>query len=98
MTVLSRYALGDLELPNRLVLAPMTRSRAVAGEVPSPLAVTYYRQRASAGLLVTEGTQISPQGVGYIRTPGIHSEAQVAGWAAITRAVHDAGGRIFAQL
>ena len=98
MTVLSRYALGDLELPNRLVLAPMTRSRAVAGEVPSPLAVTYYTQRASAGLLVTEGTQISPQGVGYIRTPGIHSEAQVAGWAAITRAVHDAGGRIFAQL
>ncbi len=98
MTVLSRYALGDLELPNRLVLAPMTRSRALAGEVPNPLAITYYAQRASAGLLITEGTQISPQGVGYIRTPGIHSEDQVTGWSAVTRAVHEAGGRIFAQL
>ena len=98
MTVLSPYTLGDLELPNRLVLAPMTRSRALAGEVPNPLAATYYVQRASAGLLITEGTQISPQGVGYIRTPGIHSEQQVAGWSVITRAVHQAGGRIFAQL
>src|SRR5688572_10899918 len=98
MTLLSRYRLGQLELPNRLVLAPMTRSRALAGNVPNPLAATYYAQRASAGLLITEGTQVSPQGVGYIRTPGIHSQEQVAGWKTVTDAVHRAGGRIFAQL
>src|SRR5258708_23260542 len=78
--VFSSFRLGDLELPNRLVMAPMTRGRAVDGNVPNPLAATYYAQRASAGLIVTEGTQVSPQGVGYIRTPGIHSAAQVAGW------------------
>jgi N-ethylmaleimide reductase len=92
------YTLGDLALSNRLVLAPMTRSRALAGNVPNPLAATYYVQRASAGLLISEGTQVSRQGVGYIRTPGIHSAAQVAGWKTITDAVHAAGGRIFAQL
>jgi N-ethylmaleimide reductase len=97
-TLFSEYTVSDLTLPNRIVLAPMTRSRAQAGNVPSPLAATYYVQRASAGLLITEGTQVSPQGVGYIRTPGIHSPAQVAGWATITDAVHAAGGRIFAQL
>jgi N-ethylmaleimide reductase len=94
----SSYAAGDLTLPNRIVLAPMTRSRALAGNVPNPLAATYYVQRASAGLLITEGTQVSPQGVGYIRTPGIHAPAQVAGWKTITDAVHAAGGRIFAQV
>jgi N-ethylmaleimide reductase len=94
----SPYQLGDLELTNRMVLSPMTRSRALADNVPNPLAATYYAQRASAGLLITEGTQVSPQGVGYIRTPGIHSPAQVAGWRKITGAVHRAGGRIFAQL
>ena len=98
MTLLDSYRLGDLDLPNRIVMAPMTRSRAIDGNVPSPLAVTYYTQRASTGLLVTEGTQVSPRGVGYIRTPGIHSSEQVAGWRAITDAVHRAGGRIFAQL
>ena len=70
---------GPYTLPNRIVMAPMTRSRAEAGNVPSDLAVTYYAQRASAGLIVTEGTQVSPQGVGYIGTPGIHDEAQTAG-------------------
>jgi N-ethylmaleimide reductase len=94
----SPYRLGDLELANRLVMSPMTRSRAVDGNVPNPLAPTYYAQRASAGLIVTEATQVSPQGVGYIRTPGMHSAAQVAGWKRITEAVHRAGGKIFAQL
>jgi N-ethylmaleimide reductase len=75
--LLKPYRLGSLELANRVVMAPMTRSRALAGNVPNPLAVTYYAQRASAGLIVTEATQVSPQGVGYIRTPGIHSGEQV---------------------
>jgi N-ethylmaleimide reductase len=92
------YQLGDLELSNRLVMAPMTRSRAVEGNVPNPLAATYYAQRASAGLIVSEATQVSPRGVGYIRTPGIHSAEQVAGWKTITDAVHRAGGKIFLQL
>jgi len=94
----SPYRLGDLTLPNRLVMSPMTRSRAVDGNVPNPLAATYYAQRADAGLIVTEATQVSPQGVGYIRTPGIHSPEQVAGWRQVTDAVHRAGGKIFAQL
>ena len=92
------YRLGDLDLSNRLVMSPMTRSRALEGNVPNPLAATYYAQRASAGLIVTEATQVSPQGVGYIRTPGIHSAEQVRGWRAITDAVHRAGSKIFAQL
>jgi N-ethylmaleimide reductase len=94
----SPYRLGELELANRIVMAPMTRSRAIAGNVPNPLAATYYAQRASAGLIVTEATQVSPQGVGYIRTPGIHSPEQVAGWEQVTKAVHQAGGKIFLQL
>jgi N-ethylmaleimide reductase len=97
-TLFSPYTLGDIPLNNRLVLAPMTRSRALEGNVANPLAATYYVQRASAGLMVTEGTQVSPQGVGYIRTPGIHSPEQVAGWKRITDAVHRVGGTIFAQL
>ena len=97
-TVFSPYRLGDHALANRMVMAPMTRSRAVDGNVPSPLAPTYYAQRASAGLIVTEATQVSPQGVGYVRTPGIHSDAQVAGWRKVTDAVHAAGGKIFLQL
>jgi N-ethylmaleimide reductase len=96
--LLTPFAAGDLTLSNRIVLAPMTRSRALAGNVPNPLAATYYTQRASAGLLITEGTPVSPQGIGYIRTPGLYSPAQVAGWRTITGAVHAAGGRIFAQL
>lgn len=97
--LLSPYRLGRLELKNRMVMAPMTRSRAlVDGNVPNPLAVTYYVQRASAGLLISEATQVSTQGVGYIRTPGIHSSVQVAGWRKVTDAVRAAGGLIFAQL
>jgi N-ethylmaleimide reductase len=98
MNVFTDYRLGTLSLPNRFVMAPMTRSRALAGTVPNPLAAIYYVQRATAGLLITEGTQVSPQGVGYIRTPGMHAPEQVAGWKVITEAVHKAGGRIFAQL
>lgn len=92
------YQLGPLYLSNRLVMAPMTRSRAVDGNVPNPLAETYYRQRAGAGLIITEGSQVSPQGQGYIRTPGIHSSEQVAAWRKITAAVQRAGGKIFLQL
>jgi N-ethylmaleimide reductase len=90
--------LGPLALPNRIVMAPMTRSRAGAGNVPTDLAVEYYVQRASSGLTVTEATQVSPQGVGYPGTPGIHDDAQVEGWRRVTDAVHAAGGRIFLQL
>ena len=90
--------LGALTLRNRVVMAPMTRNRAGPGNVPGALAAEYYAQRASAGLIVTEATQVSPQGVGYPGTPGIHSEAQVAGWRRVTDAVHAAGGRIFLQL
>lgn len=92
------YRLGGLLLPNRIVMPPMTRSRAGTGNVPTALMAEYYRQRASAGLIVSEGTQISQQGQGYAWTPGIHSREQVAGWRGVTDAVHAAGGRIFAQL
>jgi N-ethylmaleimide reductase len=94
----SPFQLGELKLPNRIVLAPMTRNRAGAGNVPGALNALYYAQRASAGLLVTEATQVSPQGVGYPNTPGIHSDEQAAGWRLVTDAVHAEGGRIFAQL
>lgn len=92
------YRLGTLELPNRIVMPPMTRSRAADGNVPTALMAEYYAQRVSAGLIVTEGTQISQQGQGYAWTPGIHSAEQVTGWRGVTDAVHAAGGRIFAQL
>ena len=93
------HALGDLSLPNRIVMPPMTRSRASQpGDVPGPLMAEYYAQRASAGLIVSEGTWVSPLGKGYAWTPGIHTPAQVDGWRRVTDAVHDAGGRIFAQL
>jgi N-ethylmaleimide reductase len=97
-SLLSPYHLGGLRLRNRMVLSPMTRSRAIAGNVPNPIAAQYYVQRASAGLQITEASQVSPQGVGYIRTPGMHSAEQVAGWKQVTDAVHAAGGTIFAQL
>ena len=89
---------GATTLPNRIVMAPMTRSRAGAGFVPTDLMAKYYVQRASAGLIVTEATQISPQGIGYVHTPGIYTNEQVAGWKKVTDAVHQAGGRIFLQL
>src|SRR3990170_2503291 len=98
MNLLTRYRLGDLELSNRMVMAPMTRSRAVKDNVPNPMAVTYYVESASAGLIITEGSQVSPQGIGYVRTPGIHSTKQVEGWKKVTDAVHKAGGKIFLQL
>lgn len=97
-TLFSPLTLGALTLPNRFVMAPLTRSRAVKDNVPAPMAALYYAQRASAGLLITEATQICPEGQGYIATPGIHSEAQIEGWKKITGAVHALGGRIFLQL
>src|SRR5690349_15556768 len=86
------------ELPNRLVMAPLTRNRADGEGVPGDLQVEYYRQRATAGLIVTEGTQPSAVGQGYLNTPGIHSEAQIAGWRRVADAVHEDGGRIVVQL
>lgn len=90
--------LGDLTLKNRMVMAPMTRNRAGAGDVPQAMNVEYYRQRATAGLIISEASQISPDGVGYPATPGIYNDEQVAGWQKITKAVHDEGGLIFTQL
>lgn len=90
--------LGAVGIPNRVLMAPMTRSRAGRDGVPGPLAAQYYAQRAGAGLVVTEATQVTPAGQGYIQTPGIHDQAQVAGWRRVTEAVHAAGGRIFLQL
>ena len=98
MSLFSPYTLGGLTLANRMVMAPMTRCRAIEGNIPGPLSVTYYRQRASAGLIITEGSQVSPMGVGFQRTPGIYSQEQVAGWKDVTAAVHKAGGKIFLQL
>lgn len=89
---------GDLEVPNRIFMAPLTRSRAGVERVPNRLMAQYYAQRASAGLIVSEATVVSPLGIGYADTPGIWSPEQVAGWKLTTRAVHDAGGRIFLQL
>ena len=94
----SPIRLGPYDLPNRVVMAPMTRNRAGPAEVPTPLMATYYAQRASAGLIISEGTQISPQGQGYPGTPGIFSKQQVEAWTPVTAAVHAAGGRIFCQL
>ncbi len=92
------FKLGDLELSNRLVMAPMTRNRANAESAPHDLNVTYYQQRATAGLIITEGAPVSADGVGYPATPGIYSDAQVAGWRKVINAVHAKGGRIFVQL
>ena len=89
---------GELNLPNRIVMAPLTRCRASAGRVPNALMAEYYAQRAGAGLILSEATSVSPQGVGYPDTPGIWSDEQVQGWKLVTRAVHAAGGRIFLQL
>jgi N-ethylmaleimide reductase len=91
-------SIGSLQLPNRIVMAPMTRSRAVPANTPNDLMAEYYAQRATAGLLITEGTSPSPNGTGYPRIPGIWSTAQVEGWRGVTIAVHAQGGRIFVQL
>ena len=90
--------LGNVELQNRIVMAPMTRNRAAKGAVPQEMNVEYYRQRATAGLIITEAAQVSPEGVGYPGTPGIYNDEQVAGWHKITDAVHEEGSRMFLQL
>ena len=90
--------IGPLKLPNRIVMAPLTRSRAATGNVPTVLNALYYAQRASAGLIISEATQVAPEGQGYISTPGIHSADQIEGWKCVTGAVHVAGGRIVLQL
>jgi len=98
MNLFSPYKLGSMDIPNRIVMSALTRCRAVEGNVPNPLAVTYYTQRAGAGLILTEATQVDPLGQGYPNTPGIHSPEQVKGWIKVTDSVHQAGGRIFLQL
>ena len=93
------FRLGPLTLPNRVVMAPLTRARAAQpGDVPTAMNARYYAQRAGTGLIISEATQVSPQGKGYAFTPGIHSEEQVEGWRRVTSAVHEAGGRIHLQL
>jgi N-ethylmaleimide reductase len=89
---------GPYELPHRIVMSPLTRSRAGAGLAPTEMNATYYAQRASAALIITEATQVTPQGIGYPSTPGIYTQEQVAGWRLVTDAVHKAGGKIFLQL
>lgn len=97
--LLTSYKMGDLTLKNRIVMAPMTRSRADNAEnAPTQIHATYYKQRASAGLIITEGSQVSKAAVGYINTPGIYSDAQVEGWKKTVEAVHNEGGKIFIQL
>ena len=94
----SPLKIGNLHLPNRLIMAPLTRSRAGEGNVPHALNALYYAQRASAGLIISEATQVCPEGQGYLSTPGIHSTEQIQGWKKVTDAVHAAGGRIILQL
>ncbi len=97
--LLKPIKVGDLELPNRVFMAPMTRSRAAnEGNVPFDIHETYYRQRASSGLIISEGSQVSERAVGYINTPGIYSSEQVEGWKKVTKAVHDENGHIFIQI
>ncbi len=97
-TLFDPLVLGDLVLPNRIVMAPLTRLRAGASQIPNAMMADYYAQRASAGLIISEGVPVSPQGVGYAGVPGIWSKAQVEGWKRVTRAVKAAGGRIFMQI
>ena len=97
-SLFSSLRLGELTLPNRVIMAPLTRSRAGVERLPNALMAEYYAQRACAGLIITEATVVSPQGIGYADTPGIWSAEQVAGWKLTTSAVHAAGGRIFLQL
>lgn len=97
-TLFDPIVIGDLELPNRIIMAPLTRCRADEGRVPNALMAEYYTQRADAGLILSEATSVTPMGVGYPDTPGIWSDDQVRGWTNITKAVHANGGRIFLQL
>jgi len=98
ISLFNPITLGPNSLANRIVMEPMTRNRAGPGNVPQAMNAEYYAERASAGLIITEASQVSPQGVGYPSTPGIHSPEQVKGWQRVTKAVHDRGGRIFVQL
>jgi N-ethylmaleimide reductase len=98
MKLLEPLQIGAVEIQNRTLMAPMTRDRAGPSDVPTELMVEYYRQRASAGLIVTEGVQPCPEGKGYWRTPGIHSQEQIDGWKKVTDAVHKEGGKIAIQL
>ena len=97
-TLFTPYTVGDIALTNRIVMAPLTRNRAAAGFVPGPHAAQYYAQRATAGMLIAEATQVSQQGQGYQDTPGIYTDAQIVGWRTVTDAVHEAGGKIILQL
>lgn len=97
-SLLTPVKIGAWELPNRIIMAPLTRCRASEGRVPNAMMAEYYAQRASAGLIISEATSVTPMGVGYPNTPGIWSDAQVEGWKLVTKAVHDAGGRIILQL
>jgi 2,4-dienoyl-CoA reductase-like NADH-dependent reductase (Old Yellow Enzyme family) len=90
--------LGDLQLPNRIFMAPLTRLRGTPDHIPTEIMIEYYTQRAGAGLIISEGTPVDPMGVGYANVPGIWSEEQVEAWKPVTAAVHNAGGRIFSQL
>jgi len=92
------YELKSLPLENRMVMAPMTRCRSGEGDIPTPLMAEYYAQRATAGLIITEGVPVSPKARGYLWTPGIYTTEQIKGWSQVTKAVHDAGGKIFAQI
>lgn len=98
LQLLQPYQLGNLELPNRIVMAPLTRMRADRNQAPTPMNAQYYAQRATAGLIISEATQISPQGTSLPQTPGIYSPEQIAGWQLVTQAVQERGGRIFLQL
>jgi len=98
LTLFDPIEAGALRLPNRIIMAPLTRARAGAERIPNALMAEYYAQRASAGMIISEATSVSPMGVGYADTPGIWSPAQVEGWKLVTNAVHEAGGRILLQL
>src|SRR5690606_1681532 len=97
-SLLDPVRIGELDLPNRVIMAPLTRARAVDRRTPNALMVEYYTQRASAGMILSEATAVTPMGVGYANTPGIWSDEQVEGWRAVTSAVHAKGGRILLQL
>jgi len=98
ISLLDPIQIGDLHLPNRVIMAPLTRLRGTPEHIPTQPMVEYYRQRAGAGLIISEGIPVAPQGVGYANVPGIWSAEQVEGWKLVTKAVHEAGGRIFAQI
>jgi N-ethylmaleimide reductase len=98
MDLFKKVTIGPYELKNRMAMSAMTRCRAGEGNIPQEMNVTYYVQRTSAGLIVTEASQVSPQGIGYMNTPGIHNADQVRGWRAVTDEVHREGGIIFLQL